>query len=125
GGEGQGTAAVVQVIGVVVVADQHQVHRAELVLRDRRAGGLGEVAVGTGVVEGGVADDTQAAEVQDGGRAAQHRGRAFLSRHHGLYPTAGRPAGRGAGGYATRGTEGWGSVQWRARWGGVCEGFSL
>jgi hypothetical protein len=28
-------------------------------------------------------------------------------------------------GYATRGTEDWGSVRWRARWGGVCEGFSL
>src|SRR6185312_10014340 len=109
GGERQGAAAVVQVVGVIVVADQHQVHRAELVLGDRRAGGLGEVAVGPRVVEGGVADDAQAADVH---------GRAFLSRHHGLYPTAGRPTGRGAGDYATRGTEGCGSVPWRARWDG-------
>src|SRR6201994_3701629 len=126
GGERQGAAAVVQVVGVIVVADQHQVHRAELVLGDRRADGLGEVAVGPRVVEGGVADDAQAADVQDGGRAAQHRGRAFLSRHHGLYPTAGRRAGQAAGGHATRGTEGCGSARWRGRGGGgVCEGFSL
>src|SRR6516225_1616333 len=31
GGQGQGAATIVQVIGVVVVADQHQVHRPELV----------------------------------------------------------------------------------------------
>src|SRR6266699_5923227 len=77
-------AAVVQVVGVVVVADQHQVHRAELVLGDRRAGGLGEVAVRTGVVEGGVADNAQAADVEDGGRAAHHHGRALLPRDHGF-----------------------------------------
>ena len=53
GGQRQGAAAVVEVVGVVVVADQHQVHRPELVLGDRRADGLGEVAVRAGGVEGG------------------------------------------------------------------------
>src|SRR5690349_18293283 len=55
----------VLVVGVIVVAGQHQVHRPELVLGDRRPGGLGEVAVGAGGVEGGVADDAQATEVED------------------------------------------------------------
>jgi hypothetical protein len=82
GGKSQGAAAVVQVIRVVVVADQHQVYRPELVLADRRAGGLGEVAMGTGGIEGGVADNAQATDVEDGGRAAQHHGRALLPRHH-------------------------------------------
>jgi hypothetical protein len=56
----------------------------------------------TGVIEGGVADNAQAAEVEDGGRAAHHHGRALLPRHHGLYPTAADgsqsyPAAAGAG----------------------------
>jgi hypothetical protein len=83
GGKSQGAATVVQIIGVVVVADQHQVHRPELVVGDSRAGGLGEVAMGTRVVEGGVAGDAQAADVEDGGRTAHHHGRAYLPRHHG------------------------------------------
>ncbi len=40
--------------------------------------------MGAGGVEGGVADDAQAAEVEDGGRAAHHHGRALPPRDHAL-----------------------------------------
>jgi hypothetical protein len=53
------------------VADQNQVHRSELIVGDRRARGLGQVAVETGFVEGGVADHAQAAEVEDSGGTAR------------------------------------------------------
>ena len=51
-------------------------------LGQHRSGGLGEVAMGAGRVEGGIAHDSQATEVQNGRRTAHHHDRAFLSRHH-------------------------------------------
>jgi hypothetical protein len=73
---------VVEVIGVVVVADQYQVHRPELVVGDHRADGLGEIAMRTRGVKGGVTDNSQAGDVEDGRRAAHHHGCTFLPFHH-------------------------------------------
>ena len=57
-------------------------HQPAMLLGQHRSGGLGEVAMGAGRVEGGIAHDSQATEVQNGRRTAHHHDRAFLSRHH-------------------------------------------
>ena len=48
GGEGKGAATVIEVVRVIVVADQHQIHLPELFFGDRLADGLGQVAVRAG-----------------------------------------------------------------------------
>lgn len=53
----EGTAALVEVVDVVVVADEDDVDGADLVLGDGRALGLRQVALWSGGVEGRVADD--------------------------------------------------------------------
>ncbi|MFD0474416.1 hypothetical protein ACFQ0B_43900 [Nonomuraea thailandensis] len=63
---------------MAVVADQHQVDRAQGVLGGGGTRRLRQVSVRPGVVEGRVADDAQAAEVDDGRGAAQDGDRTFL-----------------------------------------------
>src|SRR5262249_34790335 len=52
----------------------------EILAADRRAGGLGQVAVFPRWIEGRVHHDPAAADIDDGRRAAQHTDRAGASR---------------------------------------------
>jgi hypothetical protein len=79
-GQRERTAAFVEVVRVEVMADQHRVDGADLLLGSRGTGELDQGCLGARVVEGGVGDDPQAADVDHRRRSSEHGDRALLSR---------------------------------------------
>jgi signal transduction histidine kinase len=75
----EATALLVEVVGVLVVADEHHIDETKGFRRHRRAGGLGEVTVLAGLVKCWVDDQTSARDVDDGGGSAQHAEAETLS----------------------------------------------
>ena len=72
-------AIVVQVVGMLVVADQYRVHRPKGIGAHRGTGELRQVGVHAGWIEGRVHHDPAAGDVDDGRRPAQHADRAVAA----------------------------------------------
>ena len=71
-GERHLSALVVEIVRMLVMADQHHVDGSQRGGGYRRADRLGQVVVFTGLVERRIHQDPTAAEVDNGGRTAQH-----------------------------------------------------
>jgi hypothetical protein len=69
------TTVVVQVVGMLVVADQNRIHRSQRVGAHRGTGDLGQIGMHAGRIEGRVHHDPAAGDVDDRRRAAQHTDR--------------------------------------------------
>jgi hypothetical protein len=78
-GQRQPTAVVVQIVRVLVVADQYPVYRSKSIGAHRGTGDLSQVGVWAGRIEGRVHYDPAASDVDDRLRAAQHANRAVAS----------------------------------------------
>ena len=68
-------AVVVEIVRMLVVADQYRVHRAERVGGDGGAGELGQIRVFPGRIEGRVHHEPVPADVDDRRGTAQHADR--------------------------------------------------
>jgi hypothetical protein len=69
-GEGELPSSLVEVVGVLVVADQHDVHTPEIALGDRWSLGLSQVPDISGRVEGWVDHETATGDVHHDRRPA-------------------------------------------------------
>ena len=85
-GERHPPAFVVEVVRMLIMADQHHIDGTEFGGADRRPDRLGQVVVRAGLVESRVDDDPTATEIDDRRRTAQHAERDLTAR--GVYSAA-------------------------------------